>query len=157
MDYGKNSDKLFWALHELSSKRSRMSIPYEIFTKIYGPRLINTIKPINALHTYNKAHSVLLIRTDRRTQAMTIPLGHGQARFGLILMVFSPNDLEGQGQMSSYAIPSENYPWYTCKPNLVILAAFFQKLSRGQASSYRRTDGRTDTNIVLKWLPQNFP
>ena len=65
-----------------------MSIPFEIFTKIYGPRLISTIKPINALHTYDKAHSVLLIRmdgqtdrqtdgqTDGQTQAMTIPLGH---------------------------------------------------------------------------------
>ena len=36
----------------------------------------------------------------------------GQAGFGPILTVFGPYDLEGQGQMSPYAIPSENYTRY---------------------------------------------
>ena len=57
----------------------------------------------------------------------------GQARFGPILTVFGPNDLEGQGQMLPYAIPSENFPRYTYKPNLVILGTFLQKLLSGQA------------------------
>ena len=43
-----------------------------------------------------------------------------QARFRPILTVFGPNDLEGQGQMSPYAIPSENFPRYTYKTNLWI-------------------------------------
>ena len=68
----------------------------------------------------------------------------GQAHFGPILTVFGPNDLEGQGQMSPYAIPSENFPRYTYKPNLVILGTFFQKLLSGQAIVDRRTDRRTD-------------
>ena len=33
-----------------------------------------------------------------------------QVLLGPILTVFGPNDLEGQDQMSPYAIPSENYP-----------------------------------------------
>ena len=33
-----------------------------------------------------------------------------QARFWQILTIFSQNDIEGQGQMSLYAIPNEIYP-----------------------------------------------
>ena len=58
--------------------------------------------------------------------------------------VFAPNDLEGQGQIPPYTISSANNPRYTCNPNSMILVAFYQKLSRGQASSYRQTDGQTD-------------
>ena len=53
--------------------------------------------------------------------------------YGPILTIFGPNDLEGQGQMSPYAIPSKNFPRYTYKPNLVILGTFFQMLLSGQA------------------------
>ena len=70
-----------------------------------------------------------------------------QTRFSPILTVFGPNDLEGQGQISPYAILSENIPRYTYKPNLVILATFFQKLLSLQAKSGwtgGRTDGPTD-------------
>ena len=58
----------------------------------------------------------------------------GQARFGLILTIIGSNDLEYQGQMSPYAIPSENFHRYTYKPNLVILITFFLKLLCGQAN-----------------------
>ena len=67
-----------------------------------------------------------------------------QALFWPILDVFGQNDLEGQGQMSPYAIPFENFPRYTYKPNLVIVGRFVQKLSSGQAIVDRRTDGQTD-------------
>ena len=60
-----------------------------------------------------------------------------QACFWPILMVFGPNDLEGPGQMSPYAIPSENLPRYTYKPNLLILGAFDQKLLSVLAKVYR--------------------
>ena len=59
-------------------------------------------------------------RADGRTQAMTIPVGHTgrgvknlssvQDRFQRIWTALAPNDLEGQCQMSPYAIPSENLP-----------------------------------------------
>ena len=52
----------------------------------------------------------------------------------------TPNNLEGQGQITAYPIPTENSPKYTWKPNLVILAPFGQKLSH----VYGRTDGQTD-------------
>ena len=67
-----------------------------------------------------------------------------QARFGQIVTVFVPNDLEDQRQMSPYAMPSDNLTRYTYKPNLVILGSFFQKLLSVQAKVYGRTDGRTD-------------
>ena len=57
----------------------------------------------------------------------------GQARFVPILTVFGPNDLDGQGQISPYAIPFEIFPRYTYKLNMVILGAFFQKLLSGPA------------------------
>ena len=63
----------------------------------------------------------------------TSKLLSGQARLGPILTDFGPNDLEGQRQMSPYAIPSKNFPRYTNKPNLVILCAFFETLLSGQA------------------------
>ena len=68
--------------------------------------------------------------------------------------VFGPNDLEGQGQISPYAIPSENLPRYTYKPNLVILGAFFQKLLSLQAKVYRQTDGRTDRQADIQTYGQ---
>ena len=48
----------------------------------------------------------------------------GQARFFANFDLFYPNDLEGQGQITPQTIPTENFPRYTCKPNLVILAHF---------------------------------
>ena len=78
----------------------------------------------------------------------------GQARFGPILTVFGPNDLEVQGQISPYAIPSENFPRYIYKPNLVILGTFFQKLS---SSHWRRTDNsQTDEQSESSLHSHNF-
>ena len=45
--------------------------------------------------------------------------------------------------MTTHTIPSENLPRYIYKPNLVILAPFFQKLPRGIAFDYGQTDGQT--------------
>ena len=59
--------------------------------------------------------------------------------------LFDPNDLEGQGQITPYTIPSEIFPRYTCKPNLVILGPFFQSYRADkQCLTDRQTDGRTD-------------
>ena len=38
---------------------------------------------------------------------------------------------------------------YSCKPNLVILVMFYQKLSHGQALTYRQIDGQTQVTIPL--------
>ena len=77
----------------------------------------------------------------------------GQACFGPILTVFGPNDLEGQGQISPYAIHSDILPRYTYKPNLVILGAFFQKLLCVQANVDGQTDGRTDGQTQAMTIP----
>ena len=53
-------------------------------------------------------------------------------------------DLEGQGQSPPKTIGILTKVFYTCGPNLVILAWTGDELSRGQASDYR-THGRTDT------------
>ena len=57
----------------------------------------------------------------------------GQANFYSIWTVLAQNDLEGQGQITTYAIPSKNFLRYTFKPNLVIIGTLFQKLLCGQA------------------------
>ena len=79
----------------------------------------------------------------------------GQTCFGTISTVFNPNDLEGQGQMSPYAITSENIPRYTYKPNLVILRTFFQMLLDVQVKS-GRTDGRTDGRTAKRYVVGPF-
>ena len=66
------------------------------------------------------------------------------ARTSPIWEVLAPNDLEGPGQIPPCAILSENYQRYTCKRNLGILVTFFQKLSHGQASTYRKRNRRRD-------------
>ena len=53
-------------------------------------------------------------------------------------------DLEGQGQSPPKTIGILTKVFYTCGPNLVILAWTDDELSRGQASAYP-THGRTDT------------
>ena len=64
--------------------------------------------------------------------------------FWQFLDVFGPNDLECQGRISPYAIPSENLPRYTYKQNVLILGAFFQKLLSVQAKVDKQMDGQTD-------------
>ena len=53
-----------------------------------------------------------------------------QARFWPILIVFGPNDIEGQGQTSPFGIPTENYPRRIYMTNLVALATILQKFLR---------------------------
>ena len=68
-------------------------------------------------------------------------LSRGQTRFLLICAVLAlflaPNDLEGQGQIPPYTIPTETYLLCTYWSNLVNLDSIFQKLLCGQPRFFR--------------------
>ena len=64
--------------------------------------------------------------------------------FLLILIVLTPNDLEGQGQSTPFSIRFWRVPRYTFGANLVILSRKRDELTWSQAAIYRQTDGQTD-------------
>ena len=68
----------------------------------------------------------------------------GQAEFPRILRQNDQNDLEGQGQLPLFSIPTESIPWYMFGANLVIPAQICDELSSGQGKVYRQTDGQMD-------------
>ena len=67
-------------------------------------------------------------------------------------------DLKGQSQSPPKTIGILTKVFYTCGPNLVILAWTGDELSHGQASDYR-TDGRTQRQTQATTIPegQNWP
>ena len=64
-----------------------------------------------------------------------------KTHFGPIWEVLALNNLEGQGQMPPYTIPSENYPRYTFILNLVITV--ISKVIAWK-NLYLQTDGQTE-------------
>ena len=74
-------------------------------------------------------------------------LSLGQAQNGVNFDFEVKFDLEGQGQSPHKTIGALTKVFYTCGPNLVILARTGDELSRGQACGYRthrRTHRQTD-------------
>ena len=118
------------------------SVDFESFWPKWPWRSRSNVTICNPVRELSKMHITAKFGSPSLAAILQKLLGV-QACFRQILTVFGPNDLEGQGQMSPYAIPSENFSKYTYKPNLGILVTLFQKLLWVQAKS-RQTDGRTD-------------